>query len=622
MNENIYDVVVVGAGHAGCEAAWAAAKMGLKTALFTMNLDTVGWLPCNPAMGGVGKTQLMAEVDALGGLIGRISDQAGIQFRTLNLKKGPAVQGTRAQEDKKKYHRLMKQTLEQTPGLTLVQDMVEDLVVSGEKITGVRTQLQSEYVCKAVVITSGTFLKGRIYVGDIDYEAGRLGEFASNQLSVSMQNLGLILHRFKTGTPARIAGRSIDFSKYQEQKGDENVLPFSFWTNELPPSTVSCWLGYTNSRTHQLIKDNLHKAPLYSGKISGVGPRYCPSIESKIVRFPDRDRHQIFLEPEGLDTDEYYANGISNGLPPKEQLEMLRTIEGLENVKISRYAYAIEYDYVVPTQLKATLETKKIQGLYTAGQINGSSGYEEAAAQGMIAGINAALKIKGLTPFVMDRSQGYTGVLIDDLVTKGTNEPYRMFTSRAEHRLLLRQDNAALRFVEKGYELGIVTDEDYAEFKEYEESFLVQQDYLNKTNISLRDLPEQYLKDRKIKIPAHGFRLVKFLQRPEVKIQDFADMELIPSDLDAKVMRQLEVSSKYEGYIKKQEEMVARFQKMEQMKLPADIDYFSINGITREAQEKLYEIMPGNLGQASRISGISPSDISVLQVYIKKMRKL
>ncbi|MDD5072228.1 MAG: tRNA uridine-5-carboxymethylaminomethyl(34) synthesis enzyme MnmG [Candidatus Omnitrophica bacterium] len=574
-----YDVIVVGGGHAGCEAALCAARMGLKCLLLTMDPDTIAQMSCNPAIGGLAKGHIVREIDALGGEMAKVADKTGIQFRLLNTKKGPAVQAPRAQADKKLYRLTMKKILEGQDDLDLKQETVEEIITSSGKAAGVLCQSGVRYGAKAVIITTGTFLNGLIHIGMTTFPAGRIGEPPAARLSDSLRSLGFEIKRLKTGTPARLKKGSIDFSKTEIQDGDPEPTPFSFSTERIEQRQVPCYITYTNHETHKFILGNLDRSPLYSGKIKGVGPRYCPSIEDKVVRFKDKERHQIFLEPEGLDSDEIYPNGVSTSLPEDVQLSMLRTIKGLEHCEVARFGYAIEYDFCPPTQLKPTLETKLIDGLYFAGQINGTSGYEEAAGQGLIAGINAAQKIKGKGPFVLKRSEAYIGVLIDDLVTKGTNEPYRMFTSRAEYRLLLRHDNADVRLMGYGHELGLIPEPQY-----------------------------KALIEKKKMIEA-GVVALKRKRPGEI------------SSYPAEIRKQAELEVKYEGYINRQVREAEKFKKLEQVTIPSTIDFKSIKGLRKEAQEKLDKINPGSVGQASRISGISPCDISLLYVYIEALHK-
>ena len=622
MNSNsIFDVIVVGAGHAGIEACLAAARMGCTTLMMTLNLDHIGQMSCNPAIGGIGKGHLVKEIDALGGEMARAIDETGIQFRILNTKKGPAVRASRAQADKALYRMRMKRVLENCPGLTLRQGSVEALIVEDGLIKGVETQIGERFYGHKVILTTGTFLKGLIHIGDRNYSAGRAGDFAVHGLSESLVSLGFKVGRLKTGTCPRLDSRTIDYSELTIQDGDHPPQPFSFSSSGVTQRQVPCHITYTNSRTHEIIRSAMHRSPMYSGVIKSRGPRYCPSIEDKIHRFADKDRHQIFLEPEGLDTVEVYPNGLSTSLPLDVQVEMVRSIKGLEQAEIMRHGYAIEYDYFEPTQLFPSLETKLVKGLYHAGQINGTTGYEEAAAQGIMAGINAALSLRGDEPLVFSRDQAYIGVLIDDLVTKGTDsEPYRMFTSRAEYRLLLREDNADLRLSETGHRIGLAGEAAYQRFKEKKSAIDDLVDYLDgnqlmpdgETNSRLEALGKTPLKNLT--------KLSQILRRPEISLADirviFPEMIKYSRDVDS----QVEVQIKYQGYVNRQNDMVGRFQKMEDVRLPEDIDYAQISGISREVCEKLIRIQPRSLGQASRISGITPAAITLLSFYLKKRK--
>lgn len=617
-----YDIAVVGAGHAGCEAALAAARLGCRTIVFAINLDSIANMPCNPNIGGTAKGQLVREIDALGGEMGKNADKTFIQSKILNSAKGPAVFSLRAQVDRRRYQMEMKNTLESQDNLDIRQSEIVDIIVEdNNRVTGVKTNTGAVYKCKAVIITTGTYLKGKIIIGDFSYSGGPDGLFPANKLSDSLRENGIELLRFKTGTPARINGRSVNFSKMVEQPGDERIIPFSFETEEIKKEQVSCWLTNTNSETHRIIRENLHRSPLYGGMIEGVGARYCPSIEDKIVRFADKESHQVFVEPMGLGTQEMYLQGLSTSLPEDVQVEMMRTVPGLENAVIMRSAYAIEYDCIDPTQLNNSLECMKVNGLFFAGQVNGTSGYEEAAAQGIIAGINAARKLKGEEPLVLDRSEAYIGVLIDDLVTKGTNEPYRMMTSRAEYRLLLRQDNADLRLTPIGYKIGLISKERYARFLDKKVKIDEEIKRIKKTTIAPSEKVNSFLRSRNSSEIKSGVKLVELLRRPEITYEDLGEIDTQRPALSYAVAEQASIAVKYEGYIKRQMQQVEQFKKLENKKIPENIDFTSIQGLRIEARQKLDKIRPESVGQASRISGVSPADISVLLIYIEQMKR-
>ena len=620
--EESYDVVVVGAGHAGCEAALACARLGLETIMFTVSVDSIALMPCNPNIGGSSKGHLVRELDALGGEMGKNIDKTFIQSKMLNQSKGPAVHSLRAQADKQDYSRSMRRILENTDHLTIRQAEVSEIITENGILTGVKTYSGAVYHCKAAVLATGTYLRARCIYGDVSNYTGPNGLQAANHLTDSLKANGIEMRRFKTGTPARVDKRSIDFSKMEEQLGDERVVPFSFSTDpeSIQKEQISCWLTYTNSSTHEIIRNNLDRSPLYSGAIEGTGPRYCPSIEDKVVKFPDKDRHQVFVEPEGLYTNEMYLGGMSSSLPEDVQYSMYRTVPGLEHVKIVRNAYAIEYDCINSRQLYATLEFKAVSGLFSGGQFNGSSGYEEAAVQGFMAGVNAAMKILKREPVVLDRSQAYIGVLIDDLVTKENLEPYRMMTSRAEYRLLLRQDNADLRLMGIGHQIGLISDERYKELLNKEEAIELEIKRLESTNIGASSKVQEFLETHGSTPLKTGTTLAELVRRPELDYIMLTDIDANRLPLPNDVMEQVDINIKYEGYIRRQKQQVSQYKKLENRKLQAEFDYAEVKGLRREAIQKLNLYKPMSIGQASRISGVSPADISVLLVYLEQMK--
>ena len=619
-NKDEYDIAVVGAGHAGCEASLAAARLGFRTIMFTVSVDSIAMMPCNPNIGGTSKGHLVREVDALGGEMGKVIDRTFIQSKMLNRSKGPAVHSLRAQADKSDYSRAMRHVLEEQENLDIRQMEITDILTEDGHVTGVQAYSGAIYRCRAVVLCTGTYLKARCIYGDVSTYTGPNGLQSANHLTDSLKSLGVKMYRFKTGTPARIDRNSIDFSKMEEQKGDERVVPFSFATDpeKVQIDQVSCWLTYTNEKTHEIIRANLDRSPLFSGAIEGTGPRYCPSIEDKVVKFPDKNRHQVFIEPEGIHTNEMYVGGMSSSLPEDVQYAMYRSVPGLEHAKIVRNAYAIEYDCIDARQLKSTLEFKNIEGLFSGGQFNGSSGYEEAAAQGLVAGINAARKLQGKEGIVIDRSQGYIGVLIDDLVTKESHEPYRMMTSRAEYRLLLRQDNADIRLTPLGHEIGLIDDERYARLLNKEKMIEEEIARVSHVNIGTSDKVQKLLESYGSTPLNSGTTLAELIRRPELSYEKLSDIDEGRPDLPYDVIEQVNINIKYDGYIKRQMRQVQQFKKMESRRIPEDIDYDKIDSLRIEARQKLKEIRPMSIGQASRISGVSPADVSVLLVYLKQ----
>ncbi|MCI8273853.1 MAG: tRNA uridine-5-carboxymethylaminomethyl(34) synthesis enzyme MnmG [Clostridia bacterium] len=615
-----YDIAVIGAGHAGCEAALAAARLGMKTLIFSISLDAVANMPCNPHIGGSSKGHLVREIDALGGEMGKNIDKTMIQIKMLNTSKGPAVHSLRAQADRKRYQMEMKHTLEKQENLDIKQAEIVDITIENKKVKSIETSVGAIYNVKAIIVATGTYLKGKIFIGDYTQESGPDGVFPANRLSESLKKIGVDLVRFKTGTPARINRKTIDITKMEVQKGDVDIIPFSFENKMKEFEQVDCYLTYTNEKTHEIIKANLHRSPLYVGTIEGTGPRYCPSIEDKVIRFADKERHQVFVEPVGIDTDEMYIQGMSSSLPEDVQIAMYRTIPGLENCEFTRPAYAIEYDCINPEELKLSLEYKNIDGLFFAGQTNGTSGYEEAACQGLIAGINATQKIKGKEALILDRTEAYIGVLIDDIVTKGTNEPYRMMTSRAEYRLLLRQDNADLRLTEKGHEIGLISNERYEKFIEKKNKIIEEKKRLEKAIVKPTEEINKYLKEQGSSELTTGSKLSELLKRAEITYASLGAIDKERPELPEQVKEQVEIQIKYEGYIKMQESQVEKFKKMERKILPDNIDYEDVKGISLEARQKLNKHKPHSIGQASRISGVSPADISVLLVYLQSRR--